>query len=249
MPFTPTQRTTRSGSNTSSVNLNDIKALIESSREDTQSLKVEIEKFGKMFELVFKRLDDALKQNEALTSRVKELEDTVKNLSGQSNEGAGSLHNDDVIGEMEERHRRRKFIIISGLQEPSTGSPDERALQDKDEVKLLAHKVGVENLEVEKITRIGPAHSRTPRLVRFKCSSMEMKYSLLRAARHLRKYEQYEKVFVKPDLTKSQRMKDKELRTELGIRRRAGEHVVIRSGRIVDSNNYDSYSKHARYFL
>lgn len=249
MPLTPTQRTTRSGSNSSTVNLNDIKILIENSREDIlTSVKVEVEKNGQMFDAIFKRLDDALKQNEVLMNRVKELEDTVKGLEALSHQKSAAVLSEDALREVEERHRRRKFVIVSGLPEPCSGSLDERALHDKKAINALASQIGVDSLEVSNITRIGSSKTKAPRLVRFKCSSVEKKFSLLRASRHLRRHEQYARVFLRPDLTKLQREKDRELRTELEYRRSAGERVVIRSGKIVDPNIYKSYSNSYSYF-
>lgn len=191
-----------------------------------------MEKYGNIFQSLVFRLDEAMKQNSELVQRVKELESKVVSLYGGSSEE--NFCPEEMMKEVHERHKRRKFVVISGLQEPSNGSLQERCLQDRNTVDLLARKIGVEELAVKQVSRIGSIQSSKPRLVRVKCSSMEMKNSLLRASKNLRRHEEYQQVFINPDLTKLQRERDKALRSELVTRRKAGARVMIRSGRIVE---------------
>lgn len=246
MPHTPTQRTTRSGSNASSITLSDIKTLIDSSNaEILKTVKVELQKYGEKFQSLFTRIEELMKQNEQLTSRIEELEQKVDFLS--SGPLGGERHpflEENVLREAEERHKRRKYVIVSGLPEPSTGSPEERKFEDEKSMVALAQKIGVEGLEVNDTTRLGPLSSRKPRLLRFKCPSLKIKVSLLRAAKKLRKHKDYEKIFINPDLTKIQRENDKMLRSELKARRMAGEPVVIRFGRIVNPNKSQTMHPH-----
>lgn len=241
MPVTPaTQRTTRSGSNTPNINLNDIKALIEKSREEIlTSVQVETEKYGKIVQAISTRLDEVMKANEALMQRVNFLESRVDYLSNRKND---PVLCEDTLREMQERHKRRKFIVISGLQECCSGSPEDRSLEDEEMVKTLASEIGIENLEVKDISRIGSLQSRRPRLLRFKCSSVSTKLSLLRTSKNLRRCKGYERVYLNPDLTKLQQEQNRKLRHELEVRREAGERVVIRAGRIVEvkrGNHFD----------
>lgn len=242
MADNPSQRITRSGSNSASITLNDIKTLLDSSRtEILKDVKTEIGKYCELLQLsLLKRLDEMMEKNEELNSRVKELEGRVEKLSkGCSNEGERSF-GEDVCRESEERHKRRKFVIISGLREPPSGSPEERLQEDRKSVRALALRIGVESLEVMECSRIGPLTSQRPRLLRAKLSSFKMKSDLLRAAKNLRRHKDYQKVFINPDLTRIQRETDKALRMELKTRRGAGESVVIRGGRIVNGMSRDN---------
>lgn len=249
---TPTQRTTRSVSNSTSITLNEIKTLIDKSNaEILKTVKDEIQKYGEKFDSLLTRIDEMSKQNEQLESRVRELEQKVAStcMSNTPPPVQDPFLEENVIREAEERHKRRKYVIISGLQEPSTGSPEERRLEDEKSVLKLAKKIGVENLEVGNASRLGSLKAQKPRLLRLKCSTFPMKTSLLRAARNLRREKDYENVFINPDLTKLQRENDKMLRTELKARRRAGEQVVIRSGRIVNPDiNPTAYSYRGNLF-
>lgn len=197
------------------------------------NVKMETEKYGNMFQSLFSRLEEVLKQNTELQSRVGELEERVRSLSAQSNGDGSPSISETVYREMEDRHSRQKFLIISGLEEPLTGSPAERRLRDKEIVEGLAHKIGVTDFEVSDVLRIGPVHGRKPRLLRLKCPSKTVRTSLLRSSKNLRKHSEFQKVYINPDLTPLQREKDRLLRTELTSRRRAGESVIIREGRIV----------------
>jgi hypothetical protein len=236
MPQTPVQRSTRSGSNASSLNLNDIKALIESSQADfLKSVKAEMLKYGEMFQSLLHKFDEMVKQNGELVSRVSELEGQVAALTEAQQSEPASSPPEDAFREFEERYKRRKFVIVSGLPEACSGTLEERCAQDRRSVESLIQKTGVRSFEFKNVSRIGALNSRRPRLLKFKCSSLEMKIALLRASRNLRRHADCESIYISPDLTRLQRERDRVLRTELRIRRQAGERVVIRAGKIVDS--------------
>jgi len=238
MPHTPSQRTTRSGSNASSLNLNDVKTLIENSQaEIVKSLKKEMALHGEMLQTLLSKIDDLTKQNERLALRVADLENRVETLSSnqrEENEKCFTSMFEDAYSEMEERHKRRKFLVISGLPEPCVGSVEQRRLEDQQAIESLAEAIGVEDVNFENISRIGAINSHKPRLLRLKCSSIRAKISLLRASKNLKRLSKYRMVFINPDLTRHERERDKILRTELRDRRQAGEKVMIRSGRVVN---------------
>lgn len=235
MPLTPSQRTTRSGSNGSNINLTDIKNLIESSREEIlKSVKSEMAKYNEMMQSVLTKVEEITQENSFLTSKVKDLETQVEFLSQKQVCVYDGFTTEDVYRELEERQRRRKFVIVSGLPEPVTGSLEERMQEEKRSVTALASKIGVRDIRVENLSRLGAPNSRRPRLLRFKCD-IDIKISLLRASKHLRKVPEYEKVFINPDLTRKQRDRERDLRSNLAVRRRAGENVVLRGGRIVEA--------------
>lgn len=237
MPNTPntTQRPLRSGSNASAISLSDIKSLIENSKaEILSSVKSENEKLKSMIKTFNKRLDDVERKTELLESRCKILEENCKKYEKLSKQREAS--DQELIEEAMERNRRRKFLIVSGLSEQKHGSAQERISKDTDSVRELAMIVGVDDLDPEEVSRIGRISNDRPRLLRFKCCSVDEKLSLLRAAKDLRQHSAYGGVYINPDLTRIQRRKNKELRDELRRRREAGEEVVIYRGRVVDKS-------------
>ena len=102
------------------------------------------------------------------------------------------------------------------------------------EVALLAREIGVDDLEVEEISRIGRLDPTKPRLLRFKCGDADTRRQLLRNSKNLRQSQRFQRTFINPDLTRFQRARNAELRKELRQRREAGENIAIRRGQIVD---------------
>lgn len=199
-----------------------------------RNVKIEMEKYASMCESLFSRLDEVLKDNNELRSRVRDLEEKMDGMNELSSATRIPSFNEETYRELEDRHRRRKFLVISGIEEPCNGSPAERSLEEAQVVEDLAHKIGVQDIKVSEVLRVGSQHSQKPRLLRVKCSSMVIKSSLLRSAKNLRKFPEYRKVYINPDLTQAQRQVEKSLRAELASRRRAGERVMIRAGRIIE---------------
>jgi hypothetical protein len=245
MPNTPnvSQGRTRSGSNASSVSLNDIKSLIESSKTEILSVvKNESDRLKAMIKSFNSRLDEVERKNNLLESRCKTLEEKCTKYEKMCQQKETS--DQELIDEAMERQRRRKYLIITGLPEPKKGGVDERSTEDRLTVKELASTLGVDDLDPEEVARIGRISRDRPRLLRFKCCSVDEKLSLLRAAKDLRKHAAYRGVYINPDSTRLQRVKNKELRDELKRRREAGEEVIIYRGRIIDKSERPNANFH-----
>ena len=119
MPTTPSQRTTRSNSNSASINLNDIKTLIENSKTELlNTFNVELTKLNNNISTILKRID-------ILENRCRNLEITADKARDNA-----EILKEEVLKEAEDRYARRKFLIVSGLTEPETGSPMEREAED-----------------------------------------------------------------------------------------------------------------------
>ena len=63
---------------------------------------------------------------------------------------------------MEERHRRRKYIVVSGVPEHESGSVEERRKMDSETVKDIIEELGIRNFELDEITRVGIIRSSRP---------------------------------------------------------------------------------------
>ena len=232
---TPSQRTTRSGSSTNAVTLNDIKFLIESSKSEIlAALKSEIDELKNTVSSLSKKV-------EKLDSRHTFLENRCRALEDQCDRADHRVRTEDLLHEAEERQRKRKHIIVVGLPESKSGTVEERAEGDKSALKDLVADIGVEDFEAVEIRRIGRVSSSRPRLLRVKCKDHESKSNILRKARFLRNNTRYRNMFINPDLTPLQREQNKQLRSELHRRRAAGDRVVIRRGQIVDAGEEEQH--------
>lgn len=221
---------TRSGSNAQNITLEDIKTLIDSVKSE---LKCEIQKINDKIEILFERVIETDAKVKDLDDRCLRLETRVKCI--EEARACGADH-EEFLQEAEERHRRRKFLIVSGLPEHASGSLNERKQKDALSAKALVANTGIDDFEPEEVVRIGSIHPSRPRLLRIKCKSRTIRNSILKGARRLRSSDEFKNVFVNADQTLMQRKNYKNLRAELFSRRMAGEDVVLYRGRIVQKN-------------
>jgi len=239
MPNSPNNRTTRSNSfsNTQNIALNDIKILIDNSKNeiltavkgDYDSVRDEVKRFCDTITTLIEKIQRMDDRNKELESKIESLETKIQSMEQQRH----FMTEEDMIHEAEDRFRRRKYLIVSGVQEQTTGTVDERREKDEEYIKDIAKEMGIDDFEPEEVFRIGIIRNSKPRLIRFKCSEIKEKYSFLRESRMLRNVPRFQGVYINPDLTAAQRKRDAELRKELKARREAGEKVKIRQGRIV----------------
>ena len=205
----------------------------EAKKNDTASLE----------EMFDRKLGPLLGYITEIRTKIQELNETVKRVQDKCSKLEEERRNDDeaIFREFEERYRRRKCIIISGLNE-SSGSLEERRKSDRDAVEELVQEIGVNDMDLvaDQVSRIGPlnTNSSRPRLLRVKCETMEEKLSILRLSKKLRDCEEYKGIYVNPDLTLKQRELGKIQRQELKRRRDTGEDVVIRRGQIIAKQNF-----------
>ena len=180
---------------------------------------------------------------------ISELKDKVDNLSSDFarlkqdySELAKSRAADaeSVCQEALQRFQRREFLIISGLQENSTGSLSERTEADTESVKSLAESIGLEGFKPTEVLRIGQINQARARLLRVKCPTVRDRAALLRGSKRLHNDPSFKNVYVNPDLTRQQRERNKELRREVKIRREIGEDVTIYRGEIVKKSTLES---------
>lgn len=222
---TPTHRT-RSGSNAQNITLQEIKTLLDNLKSE---LKQEINKVNDKIETLFEKVNETVVRVSKLEKKCHSLE-----IKLAKKDTSCSLDTEALMHEAEERHRRRKYLVISGIPEHTTGNVEERRQKDLRKVKVVVSKAGVKSFEPEQLSRIGSISSSRPRLLRFKCESMETRNSILKGAKLLKSSQEFRNTYINADQTLQQRKKNKELREELRRRKEAGEDVAIRRGQIVD---------------
>ena len=144
----------------------------------------------------------------------------------------------EMIGERVEeieRERRKKNVMIFNLQESELGEATERYREDEENIGvLLLEEMGVEDIQIEKIIRLGKKNERNrPLLVRLR--DEKSRGEIMKGASRLRHSIRFPKVYITKDMTESERENDKKLRNELREKRgRGGASFVIRKGRVME---------------
>lgn len=193
--------------------------------------------------LLAKRLDPLKDSLTRLTNKLETLEEKFNELKNE-HEKLSQLESErleDVYEEVYQRFMRRKYIIVSGIPEQTTGSVDEREEADEEAIESMGRAIGVPKVNPADVRRIGKINQGRPRLLRFKCSNISIRNSLLRSSRDLRRHQQYANTYINPDQTLLQRKRSKKLRMELERRRDAGEDVFVRRGKIITRNDFQNF--------
>ena len=118
-----------------------------------------------------------------------------------------------------------------------SGPPESRREKDKEKIEEILHDLRVNDTKVASVIRVGKVDNDRSRLLRVECLNTSAKYEILRKSRNLRDIEKYRSIYINPDLTYSQRQRNKTLRDELKFRRELGENVIIQRGKIISKKD------------
>lgn len=135
----------------------------------------------------------------------------------------------NVADELDDRNRRKCNLIVHNLPEGS--QPDKEA--DKGHLTALCKFI---NLEVHAVStiRLGKIIENKTRLLLVRVDDEVIKKKILARSPQLRSNETWKRVFITPDMTRSEREAHKLLRNELKTRRSQGEtNLTIRGNRII----------------
>ena len=222
-----TGRDTRSSSQSSSM-LSEIKLLIEENRNEViQTLKGEINSLKTFIATLTKRVDELEKANSALSEKY---DDLIENMS------------DKILDECDQRKRRERNVVISGLDETVHGTVSERIEQDKDRVAEVFKELALPDMDIESVQRLGkPASSNGKRLLLVKLQTFDQKMRVLQQATALRNSSRFRRVYINPDLTPLQQSKRRELMAEIRRRRDNNEDVIIFRNRVVLRNSISHF--------
>ena len=127
-----------------------------------------------------------------------------------------------------EREKRRCNIVLMGVPEEGEGGDGEEIV--KDVVRGLIPEAKVDFMVVGRIGKKGDGN----RPVRVRVDDQGHRRKLLSRAKELKRKENLQRIYLVPDLTKTQQLGDKALRDEVKRRRLAGENgVKIERGVVV----------------
>ena len=153
-----------------------MRSLIDDSKtEILNSVARENDKLQALIQSLTKRLDILETENDELKSKYKKLEELFC-----ASERIYADLTEDLYREVTERQKRKKYLIVSGIEESTSGTIKDRLEQDTKHVEQLASQLGVNNFHPIEIARLGQISHSKPRLLRFKCDSMAQHQKFLR---------------------------------------------------------------------
>ena len=150
--------------------------------------------------------------------------------------GAPSQQIAGIIDSVLDKEKRKKNIVVHNLPESNADTHADRMAEDKEKFSQLVKDEFHLRVSVSNSFRVGRALPGKHRLLIVTLDNEETKWDIIRLAPQLRNSELWPRVYLSPDLTKSEREEGKKLRDELKRRRDGGEtNLTIRNCKIVDS--------------
>ena len=139
-----------------------------------------------------------------------------------------------ALNEEREREKRQLSLIMHNLAESNASEGETQKINDIKHVTDILNYLGAK-ASVTKAIRLGK-RSVKPRLLKITVDSVESKAFILRNCTSLRKADpssQYNKIYITPDLTPSEREANRQLRSKLKEMNKDGNCYKIKNGRIV----------------
>lgn len=160
-----------------------------------------------------------------------ELKYLREHISTQSYNMINIIHT--AMDEYDQRKEKKCNVMVYGLPEPPPSEDNDA--QDNDMILELLNELDVNVDDVGTISRVGAikAGSRRSRPIKLRFRNEDSRRLCLRRAKQLKGSASHHSVFIRPDLTRSQLESNKRLMEEIKARRKAGEDVFLRKGRIV----------------
>lgn len=236
---------TRRGSKTDSQNqglMSEMKKLLEENkREIVSCFQTQFDQMNATITTLSSHISDIVGSIAQLSSDVLNLQSRVKVIENEVNKhmlNSETIFN-AVVTECNQIQMRRKNVIVSGLQEKSHGTIQERIDHDIEKCEELLSALDIHDCDIQRTIRIGRPRPDGVRLLKIEFSKESVKRSVIRNAKSLRnsKDANYRNVFINPDETYLQRIQSKRLRDEIKTRKQKGEDVVIRNGKVVPRNS------------
>ena len=133
-----------------------------------------------------------------------------------------------IADELADRERRKSNLIIYNLPDPTDNSKDKSFFTE------LCKSVFDTTVKITKSLRLGKKFENKNRSLLIGLENQQNAINITSRAAYLRRHNQYENIYIVPDMTKYQRSKHKQLVDELKRRKSNGENnLIIRNGEIV----------------
>ena len=181
---------------------------------------------------ILKSVNQLDKSHTVLMGKHDALERRVEVLEERNTEDSSLSMMDTIKEEVQEAmlmERKKTALIVRGV--PAKG-------KDREEIKhiLVTLEMTEEFKQKPEPTRLGKSNDRTKsRLIKIECETTDQKYMMLKRSKALARQESTRDVYIGPDLTRKERLANKDLREELNAKRARGEeeNIAIRRNEIV----------------
>ena len=246
---TPNSNRPKTRSNSQNdINLDNIKILLENTKKEIiSSVKDELNILKDTVAGLSSRIDCLERENNVLRNNYQ----LLLQQSSKRDKFQPECYADETITsgllELEQRHARRKNVIIRGLLEQDSGSTLERGKTDLETAKNVLQRIGIEGSMIKEVSRLGRIIPGRPRLLKVKCNKTETQKEILRNAKRLKSIEGYRNIYINKDMTIEEQRRQNDLRKELIRRRAEGEEVIIRNGRIVPRQEFANVGRRQNF--
>ena len=180
---------------------------------------------------ILKSINQLDKSHTALMGNHDALERMVEVLEERNTEDSSLSMMETIKEEVQEamlRERKKTALIVRGVPEKG---------KDREEIKHILDTLEMteEFKQTPQPTRLGKSNDRTKsRPIKIECETTDQKYMMLKRSKGLAQQESTRDVYIGPDLTRKERLANKDLREELKARRARGEeNIAIRRNEIV----------------
>ena len=224
-----------------------LKTAIDKGEENQKRMEDKVQSFLNTFDNKSANSDQVIEVNERIEQKVDQLATSVSKTVAASdtaeNAVLAKLREDKL--EDEEIQKRKTSIIIHGLVEPQSNTPDDRKHEDEDTIETLFHSLNLDDVSVNNVIRLGKRPDQPdakPRPVKVVIASEEQKVRVLSKAKNLPRKQEgvVNTIFMHQDLTPKQRKKRQELVAELKERQSRGEkNLIIVNWKIVERKRSD----------
>ena len=172
---------------------------------------------------------------------------TKANKPSVSNNGENQNQLDLINGialENKEREKKKKNLIIFGANESNDIENNNNSEKDGEQVKNIFTIIDIDFEKVKTIMRFNKSkRGSNPATILVELKDAKDRYNILKKARKLKEHSEYNKVFINPDLTLSQRDLGKKLRDERNMRNLENKDktytFVIRSDKVIKIRNQE----------
>ena len=171
---------------------------------------------------ILKSISQLDKSHTSLMGKHDALERRVEVLEERNTEDSSLSMMDTIKEEVQEamlRERKKTALIVRGV--PENG-------KDREEIKHILDQLEMteEFKQTPQPTRLGKSNDRAKiRPIKIECETTDRKYMMLKRGKALAWQESTCDVYIGPDLTRKERLANKDLREELKARRARGKDV------------------------
>ena len=158
------------------------------------------------------KMDELAKQVNDLEKRTSVLEDRVLEIGKDSSNMEAKM-----VKEFSEMEAKRNNIVVFGVPEPSSSNGESPRDKDVKVIDGILEKIIGEKIAFNLKFRIGQKQDGKVRPIVISIRNIGDKESVLKNANRLKGHQTWSKIYLKPDLTKSQREFVKAQEAELKV--------------------------------